>query len=312
MIADLDETLRQLLIQKAGLDPAEVDISFEIPTRDWATASAATRPTVNLYLYDVRENVKLREMYWDEELQQDGNSTRLVRRPVRVDLTYMVTCWTTLAEDQHRLLWRVLETLFRYSPLPEDTLQGALKHLLYPVRTEMAQPDGVLKNVSDFWGALENQLRPCVSLTVTLELDLEQVQITPLVFARGIRYGQPLVARDDGGREHIVAQLQPGWEAAPLRVTGMVRDAQGRAVEKAAVRLLGAQPNGRVRQCGPTVQTDEAGRYLLRAVPPGQYTLVVEVAGQEPHQEPLMVAVPERGEVPTPFIHQVEVSMPET
>ena len=85
MIDDLVETLRQLLIQKAGLNPTEVDISFDIPTRDWATSSAATRPTVNLYLYDIRENLRLREMYWDQDAQAaDRGQVKLKRRPLRM------------------------------------------------------------------------------------------------------------------------------------------------------------------------------------------------------------------------------------
>ena len=116
MLNDLDETLKQLLIQKAGLDPAHMDIIFDIPTRDWAT-QAVTRPTVNLYLFDIRENLERREMAWEAETSGNGRM-RLKRRPVRVDLSYMITCWTTATEDQHRLLWGVLETLFRHSPCP--------------------------------------------------------------------------------------------------------------------------------------------------------------------------------------------------
>ncbi len=48
MLSDLDESLRQLLIRRGDLTPAAVDISFDIPTRDWSTP--VTKPTVNLYL----------------------------------------------------------------------------------------------------------------------------------------------------------------------------------------------------------------------------------------------------------------------
>src|SRR5437660_721399 len=75
MINDLDETLKQLLIQKAQLDPAEVDISFDTPTRDWSTP--VTRPTINLYLFDIRENRTLRELDWDDEPSGYGQVRRL-------------------------------------------------------------------------------------------------------------------------------------------------------------------------------------------------------------------------------------------
>jgi hypothetical protein len=291
MINDLDETLKQFLVQKAGLEPAEVDISFDIPTRDWSTP--VTRPTVNLYLYDLRENRQLRETYWDDEPGETGR-INLKRRPLRIDLSYMITCWTSGTEDQHRLLWRVMEAFFRYSPLPEDVLQGDLRSLIHPVRTEVAQPDGVLKNVSDFWGALENQLRPSVALVVTLDLDLEQIETHPLVLARALKFGPPLVQRDSHGVEVILPQLETGWEAGPVRLGGEVRNKKGQALPGAAVRLVGKEASGQPVQVGPTIQTDEAGRYIFASVPAGEYTLVVEMPGQAPVQRPLKVVVGER------------------
>ena len=293
MINDLDETLKQLLVQKAGLEPAEVDISFDIPTRDWSTP--VTRPTVNLYLYDLRENRQLRENYWDGEEDKAGR-VNLKRRPLRIDLSYMITCWTSGTEDQHRLLWRVMETFFRYSPIPEEVLQGDMRRLTHPVRTDVAQPDGVLKNVSDFWGALENQLRPSIALVVTLDLDLEQIESHPLVLARALKFGIPLVQTSPKGRETVLPQLEPGWEASPIQLRGEVRDPTGKPVAGAAVRLVGKQTGGQAVQVGPTIHTDEAGRYRFASLPGGEYTLVVEVTGRPPVQRSLSVAVGERGQ----------------
>jgi hypothetical protein len=306
MINDLDESLKQLLIQKAGLDPSEVDISFDIPTRDWSTP--VTRPTVNLYVFDIRENRQLRELDWDEEIGQNGQIT-LKRLPLRVDLSYMVTCWTSATEDQHRLLWRVLETFFRNSPLPDEVLIGQMKNLLRPARTEIAQPDGILKNVSDFWGALENQLRPAVNVVITLELDLNQVMVSPMVFAKVAKLGLPVVTRNAAGQEFYMRALRPGWEALPLRMGGYVRDSSGRPVAGAAVRLMRTLPDGSPVQYGPTVSTGSDGRYVLENVPEGRYTFVVEAPGQSPVQHPLMVSVRERGEPLGDFIHEVEVPM---
>ena len=303
MLNDLDETLRQLLIQMGGLDPTEVDISFDIPTRDWSTP--VTRPTVNLYLFDIRENRSLRETDWDSEPQSDG--TVVTRRvPVRMDVSYMITCWTSAPEDQHRLLWRVLETLFRYSPLPDSVLQGDVRLALHAVRTEVAQPDGILKNISDFWGALENQLRPAINLVVTLDLDLQQLTTTPLVFARVVKLSRPAVPGEAGADRGSA----PTWEVAPLRVAGEVHDSAGNPVRGAAVRLIGVQA-GRPVQVGPTVQTQPTGRYVFEHVAPGRYTLVLEAPGRPPRQYPLLLAAPERGETPAVLVHQLEVPMRE-
>src|SRR2546423_1580065 len=101
MIQDLDETLKKLLVDEAELDPNEVNISFDLPDKEWANNKAGVR-AVNLYLYDIRENLKLRETYWDAEMR-DNNKALLKRRPLRVDLSYMITCWTEHADDHHRL-----------------------------------------------------------------------------------------------------------------------------------------------------------------------------------------------------------------
>ena len=54
MISDLNETIKQLLIKKGAFDPAEVDIRFETPSREWS--ASISKPTVNAYLCDIREN----------------------------------------------------------------------------------------------------------------------------------------------------------------------------------------------------------------------------------------------------------------
>ena len=54
MISDLNESIKELLTKRGLLDPAEVDIKFEMPNRSWS--ASVSKPTVNIYLYDVREN----------------------------------------------------------------------------------------------------------------------------------------------------------------------------------------------------------------------------------------------------------------
>ncbi len=306
MLNDLDDTLRELLVKKGGLDPSEVDISFDIPTRDWSTP--VTRPTVNLYLYDIRENRELRDVHWEEyALGDDEVGHRLP--PRRIDVSYMITCWTSDVQDQHRLLWRVLETFMRHSPLPDEVLSGNLKGLKHPASTLVAQPDGILKNVSDFWGALENQLRPATSLVVTLELELGQEIVSPLVFSRIVRVGEPKIEQGEFRHERMVDQLRPGWEAMPVQLGGVVTNRRGGPVPGAALRLMRTGADGRPEQVGVTIHSDVDGRYRFARVPPGDYTLVVELAGQAPIQQPLTVAVRERGEPLPELAHHVEVPM---
>ena len=184
MIHALDVALQQLLIQKGELDPARIDIRFDAPTRE--RYAAVNTPTVNLYLYDLRENLELREMNWDTE-RVNQQLVRIKRRPLRMDLAYAVTCWATDVQDQHRLLWRVLETLFRHSPLPDEFHTGELSNLLHAVQLKVAQPDGGMKNLGDLWGTLQVEYPPAISLIATLDLDLNQVITEPMVLTRTLQ-----------------------------------------------------------------------------------------------------------------------------
>src|SRR5688572_2720411 len=65
VLDDLDETIKTVLRERGGLPTAEVDIAFDAPDREWS--GRINRPTVNCYLYDIRENLELRESGWTTE-----------------------------------------------------------------------------------------------------------------------------------------------------------------------------------------------------------------------------------------------------
>jgi len=191
MINELDETLRQLLIKRVPLKPSEVDVSFEIPNREW-TASIS-KPTVNLYLYDIRENHELRTYDWTVERNDNRTATRR-RAPLQMNLSYLVTAWTNDVGDEHRLLWRVVATLSRHSLLPEELLQGKLKEQELEIRTTTAQPDGLFKSPADFWSALDSQIKPSINYMVILPLDLEMAETAPIVLEKALRMKQKEVS----------------------------------------------------------------------------------------------------------------------
>src|SRR3972149_11967002 len=108
MFQDVDETLREVLAADVPIRKPEVDIAFERPTRQWA--SRLSRPTLNLFLYQIREREELRD---DAPLiSRDENGNAVKRKPPRrMDLAYLVTAWTQEAADEHRILARVLASM---------------------------------------------------------------------------------------------------------------------------------------------------------------------------------------------------------
>ena len=94
MLADLDETLRKLLMAEIPIKNGDVDISFDQPKREWS--ARLSKPAINLFLYDMRENNVLRQHQW-ERLDNNGQGTSDLatrkRTAFRVDCSYVITTW---------------------------------------------------------------------------------------------------------------------------------------------------------------------------------------------------------------------------
>lgn len=254
MIADLDETIRQLLIAELPVKNGEIDIRFDQPTREWS--AKLNKPTVNLFLYDLRENNTLRQHQWERMANGDPLRVAQKRSPMRVDCRYMLTTWAGEPDDEHRLMTRTLMALFRYPVLPEDLLVGTLQNPVFDLQTRLAAHD-VLTNPAEVWSALDNELRPSVSYTVTLALDPWAEVSGPAVRSYILRTGQKTPQR--------IPTLQAGTETEMGTLGGTVRQ-KNNPVAGAQVALKGT---------GFVSETDENGRYTLGAVPPGSYTLVI-------------------------------------
>src|SRR4051794_2914983 len=104
MLPEIHAALRTLLYERGQIDPAEVDINFEAPTRE--QQDRLLRPTLNLYLLGVAENTDLR-LNAPPPRRVNGHSERRLA-PLRIDLSYLVSALTGDIEDEHRLLWRAL------------------------------------------------------------------------------------------------------------------------------------------------------------------------------------------------------------
>src|SRR6201991_2622383 len=91
MLADLDETLRGLLKEELEVHGFEgVDVQFEAPSRDWS--GQLSKPTVNIFLYDLREAETLRPSEWSS-VTRNGRAYE-TRPPMVMECSYAVTAWT--------------------------------------------------------------------------------------------------------------------------------------------------------------------------------------------------------------------------
>jgi hypothetical protein len=168
MIHEVDDALRRLVREQA-LRGTDVEVAFDAPTRDWAARRNA--PTINVYLYDIREDLRRRERGLINEYDQRGNVTSRRRPPRYVKLSYLVTAWTQRPEDEHRLLSALLLGTMRHEAVPVALLSGSLASLGLPVPMTVALPPPEDRAFADVWTALGGELKPSLDLVISAPLD---------------------------------------------------------------------------------------------------------------------------------------------
>jgi hypothetical protein len=198
VIADVDEALRKLLVKEIPIKRSEVDIQFDQPKREWS--SRLSKPTLNLFLFDVRENLRLRGAEQYTTINRADGTTEVRRNPVRLDLRYLLTAWVKEAEDEHLLLSSALASLFRNPHLTKEYLSKQLQQQPTPILVDVANfpPEiGPVDKFSEIWGVLDNEMRPGVIVTVTISLDpyvplvYQQVKTREMRFLQDSSIGHP-------------------------------------------------------------------------------------------------------------------------
>ncbi|QIY54403.1 DUF4255 domain-containing protein [Streptomyces sp. RPA4-5] len=165
MMHEVDEAIRRVL--RGGVLPEGTgDVAFEAPTRDWAARRNA--PTLNAYLYDIREDVARRERGAIAERDARGVVVRRRQPPRWFRLSYLVTAWTTRPEDEHRLLSAALGCLLSHEILPAAALPDALRGLEVSIPLTVAVPPPESRSIADIWSALGGELKPSLDVVVTV------------------------------------------------------------------------------------------------------------------------------------------------
>jgi uncharacterized protein DUF4255 len=194
MIEEVDEALRGL-VRREALNGSDVEVVFDAPTRDWAARRNA--PTVDVYLYDIREDLRRRERGMLNEYDGDGHVTGRHLPPRHFVLSYLVTAWTQRPEDEHRLLSVLLSCFLRHEKLPDDLLQGSIAEIGLPVAITVALPPSQDRSLADVWSALGGELKPSLDVQVTAPISSgARIEAGPLVREQP-RFG--LTRMDAGG-----------------------------------------------------------------------------------------------------------------
>jgi hypothetical protein len=254
-IADLDDAMRALLrreLERHGFEG--VEIAFDAPSKEWS--GKLTKPTVDVFLYDLREAVERAGANTGE--RRGNGRAQIVQPPLHLELTYAVTAWTKAVEDEHRLLSQVLAILFSHRELPPDILEASRDGAqLRDVETSVGRPR---EEKADFWTSVGGEYKASIDLVVHLTMESGASYVRgPEVRTQTIR------TRLRDGPRSAMSELH--------RFGGSVHDGSGAAIAGAWIVLPDA---------GRWAASDSEGRFRLAAVPAGTHRVVVRtIAGEE-------------------------------
>lgn len=198
MLHLLDESLTTFLRQVVPLPAREIDVAFEAPDKEWS--AKLNRPTISLFLWDVRPNLAERNLGLRVVHDEAGKARREGPMP-RIECRYLITAWTTEISDEHALLGQVLAALLVNPILPAEHLKPPL--VSDPLPEILLRAGGDTES-SDFWSAIGGQLKPGLDVSVSVTLDAAALlaagppvqQVLPTVVDQVL---EPLPVRPDPG-----------------------------------------------------------------------------------------------------------------
>jgi hypothetical protein len=251
-IADLDEALRSLLrreLKRHGFEGVEV--AFDAPSKEWS--GKLTSPTVDLFLYDLREASTRAQIAPDE--QRDNGKAVVTPPSLQLELTYAVTAWTKAVEDEHRLLSQVLAILFSYRRLPPELLDAALDGgtVLARAETSVGRPR---EEKADFWTSVGGQYKASIDFVVHTQI------ASGAAFTRGPEVRtQTVRTRMSDGPARTMTELH--------RIAGTVSDADGQPVADAWVAIP---------EAGLWTATSRDGRFRFDRIRAGTHRVIARTA----------------------------------
>ena len=242
MLTNLHQSITDLFVKETvGGDLAAIDVKFDAPTRDWV--DSLIKPTINFFLFDMKENIDLRQNSFEmPKLKDDGRTADRRLPPRRIDLRYLVSSMCDVTEDEQTLLWKAMWILLKHPKFPVWTGDE-------PAPSIRVEEKGSLRDVLDLWNAFDARPHPALLCTITMPMDLNVAIESKLVFSRRTQYKVRSKDRGIDGRT----------DSTDFSIAGVVRDQTGQPIAQSEVWVVGA-----VNRCN----TSSDGRYLLHLARP--------------------------------------------
>ena len=152
-----------------AIEGSDVEVVFDAPTKDWAARRNA--PTVNLYLYDIREDLRRRERGWSDQ-RGDGRRGRVTASGAAVLQALLPGHrLDPAARGRAPAARRPAPRFLLYDALPGRLVTGPLAETgsTYPITVGLPPPED--RAFADVWSALGGELKPSLDLVVVAPID---------------------------------------------------------------------------------------------------------------------------------------------
>ena len=288
MINALDNIIGDLIQSQVNAVAGPTQIGFEPPNQDWRTAVVnANEERLNVYLFDLRENLKFRSNERRREVQQNGWYSETPDPPV-LDCMYLITAWSPAVplppgveptRDEHLLLYDVAQALFRHRSIVVADVYATgimipsgrklvpdvpvlFRDQEFPITVGL--PD-TMRDLGDFWSTMQAVWRPALQLTVTVPVFL----LTPPVES-------PMVTTTITDHRQ---QGKPQTAEVLLTVGGQVfAPNSAQPVAGAYVQLQGVNPPA-LQTVSRRATTGADGRFVFSFLFGGDYQLQAVAGG---------------------------------
>ena len=173
MLHALNQSLEAFFRSSVPLPGAEIDVSFKTPDRDWS--GKLTRPTVSLFLHEVRRSPN-RSVTGTVTRNNNGVYSREQLSPF-VRVRYAVSIWTNEPDDEHRVLGDLVSIVLSVGQIPAEFLVSPLAGLGNAVELTIAGED--LAATLGIWSALGVPPRAALELVAVLPVAPPATRIVP-------------------------------------------------------------------------------------------------------------------------------------
>ena len=164
------EDLIKKILNQYGIQNDDVSILFRAPQ------DLYNNSTVNVFLYDIRENTEMRtQKSYTQSYNRSATDVLMQPNPTYMDFSYIITAWTPESKDENSgneydsydLLSYLIEGLVGYSYIPPEFVKKMVEDKNPLPKLQFFHPL-YLNSVSEFWTALKGKPRPVIHCTATI------------------------------------------------------------------------------------------------------------------------------------------------